>query len=261
MSPERVADHIEYVLAKYRVDAIYFMDELFTLSKERIYAIFGLLKAKGVRILYGCQTRVNLLDEPLARFMRENGCLQIDFGIETGSERMLKAINKQTSLKQITAAGEICCRTGIRHLANMLINLPGETLEDLEASVALADKMKYNFVLWNVYTPFPGAGISRSLELEDFSVIMTYPSKPSIDLLNRKYKFGDYSKSLAEVLDYLHRNTFHPVRMKLTLNSTYWRSMYHVMSFLFDRRYVLALLKSRRKLDYFIHLFKQTTQM
>ena len=261
MSPERVADHIEQVLAKYRVDAIYFMDELFTLSKERIYAIFGLLKARGVRILYGCQTRVNLLDEELARFMSENGCLQIDFGIETGSEKMLKAINKMTDLKTITAAGEICRRTGIRHLANMLINLPGETLEDLEASVELADKMKYNFVLWNVYTPFPGAGISRSLELEDFSTIMTYPSKPSIDLLNRKYKFGDYSKSLAEVLDFLHRNTFHPARMKLTLNPSYWKSMYNVMSFLFDRRYVRALLRSRRKLEYFTNLFKQTTQM
>ena len=88
-----------------------------------------------------------------------------------------------------------------------------------------------------------------------------YPSKPSIDLLNRKYKFGDYSKSLAEVLDFLHRNTFHPARMKLTLNPSYWKSMYNVMSFLFDRRYVRALLRSRRKLEYFTNLFKQTTQM
>jgi len=261
MSPERVADHIEHVIAKYRVDAIYFMDELFTLSKERIYKIFGLLRAKGVRIVYGCQTRVNLLDEELARFMSENGCLQIDFGIESGSERMLEAMNKKTDLKKITAAGEICCRTGIRHLANMLVNLPGETLEDLEASVELARKMKYNFVLWNVYIPFPGADFSRSLELEDFSTIMKYPSKPAIDLLEKKYKFGNYAKTLAEVLDFLHRNTFHPTRMKLTLNPSYWKSMYHVMSFLFDRRYVGALLRSRRKMEYFTNLFKQTTKM
>ncbi|MDD5687987.1 MAG: radical SAM protein [Elusimicrobia bacterium] len=261
MSPERVAEHIEYVINKYRIDAIYFMDELFTLSKERIYKIFNLLNAKSIHIIFGCQTRVNLLDSELAKFMKENGCLQIDFGIESGSEKMLKVMNKNTTIQRIVETGQICNKAGIRHLANMLINLPGETMEDIEMSVQLAKRMKYSLVLWNVYLPFPGSGLGKSLELMDFNTILQYPSKMTIDLLEKKYKFGNYSKSLHEILDYLHRNTFHPKYLKLTLNLDYWKSMFYVMSFLFDKYYLHALFKSRRKVEYFTNLFKQTTKM
>ncbi|HAT71874.1 MAG TPA: hypothetical protein DCS63_03565 [Elusimicrobia bacterium] len=261
MSPERVADHLEYVLKKYQVDAIYFMDELFTLSGERIRKLFTLLRERGVRILFGCQTRVNLLDEDLARFMKENGCLQIDFGIESGSPRMLEAMNKQTTVQRIMETGEICKRTGIRHLANMLVNLPGENMEDVEASLTLAKRMNYNLILWNVYLPFPGSGFGKSMDLEDFNTILQYPSKPAIDLLERKYKFGNYSMSIETLLNYLHSHTFHPKYLKLAFNASYWRSMFSVMRFLIDPRYIGALLRSRRKKEYFTNLFKQVTAM
>jgi radical SAM superfamily enzyme YgiQ (UPF0313 family) len=261
MSPARAAAHIEHVIARYKVDAIYFMDELFTLDGARIRELFRLLDERGVRIVFGCQTRVDLVDEDLARFMRAHGCLQIDFGIESGSPKMLEGMNKRTTLERIVKTGEICNRTGIRHLANMMLNLPGEEMADIEASLELAKRMRYNLVLWNVYMPFPGSGFGRTLELEDFETIMRYPAKPAIDLLERKYKFGSYSMRLEDLLDYLHRYTFHPKYFKFVLNGAYWRSMFQVMRFLIDPLYLGALLRSRRKLEYVTNVFKQVTTM
>jgi len=121
MSPERVVAHIEYVIKNFDIDALYFGDESFTVSKQRIYDIFNLLKRKNIKILFGCQTRVNLLDEELLKFLKNNGCLQIDFGIESGSDRMLDIMNKQTNIEMSAKIAKICRKIKLRHFANMLI--------------------------------------------------------------------------------------------------------------------------------------------
>ncbi|MDO8740489.1 MAG: radical SAM protein [Candidatus Woesearchaeota archaeon] len=259
MGPKRVVEHIEYVLKKYKVDALYFADESFTVSKQRIYDIFNLLKKKNIKFLWGCQTRVNLLDEELIRFMKKNGCIQIEFGIESGSDKMLKIMNKGTSVKQIMEIGEICRKLRMRVLANMLINLPGETMEDIKASIDLVKKMKYNMVLWNIYIPFPGVEFGRSLDLEDLNPMLKYPSKETIDLLEKKYKFALYKKPIQKVAEELYSLTFYPKHIRFTLSLSYWASFFRLISFVFDHRYILQMLKSKRKMQYINNLFTQRT--
>lgn len=257
ISPEKVADHIEHIVKNYKVDALYFLDESFTVNKQRVYDIFKLLEEKGIKLLWGCETRVNLLDEELIRFMKEKGCIQIDFGIESGSDKMLKIMNKQVTASQIINAGNMCKKAGIRQLANMMVNLPGETLEDIDISLKLVNDMKYNIVLWNTYTPFPGGNFGEKIYLEDVDILLEYPSKATFELLEKKYKFGKYNKKITEILDYLYMNTFHPKHLKLSLKPSYWASVLRTVSFLFDHRYILQLLKSKRKMSYITNIFKQ----
>jgi len=259
MSPRRVVEHIEHVIKNYQVDALYFGDESFTVSKKRIYEIFNLLKEKKIKILFGCQTRVNLLDEELLRFIKKNGCIQIELGIESGSNKMLEIINKQADVETAIRVGKICKKIKLRVLTNMMINLPGEELADIETSLDIVKKMGCNIVLWNVYTPFPGVNFGKTLDDEDLNLMLQYPSELTLDLLEKKYKFGNYKKSLSEVLDYLYSNTFHPKHIKLKLKLSYWRSFFLMISFIFDIRYLLQLLKSKRKIQYVTNLFNQRT--
>ena len=261
ISPEKVVEHIEHVVKNYNVDALYFADESFTISKQRVYDIFNLLKKKNIKILWGCETRVNLLDEELLRFMKENGCMQIDFGIESGSEKMLKIMNKQTTINEIKKIGNICRRIKLRHLANMMVNLPGETLDDIEQSLSLVKEMRYNVVLWNTYTPFPGSNFGGNLDIDDLDLLLQYPSKTTFDLLEKKYKFASYDKKITDVLDYLYANIFHPKYFKFSLKFSYWTSVFRTVSFLFDHRYILQLLKSKRKMSYITNIFKQRTSI
>lgn len=261
MSPERVAQHIEYIIRKFNIDALYFGDESFTFSRDRIYDIFNILKSKNIKILFGCQTRVNLLDEDLLRFLKNNGCLQIDFGIESGSDRMLKIMNKQTSVEVSEKIAKICRKIKLRHFANMLINVPGETLEDIEKSLHFVKEMKYDSVIWNVYCPVPGVNWERTLDMDDMDTFNKYPSKEAFELLERKYKFGNYKQSIGAILDYLYSNTFHPKYLRFSLQPYYYRSIYQSISYLFDARYIFQLMKSKRKMEYVANLFRQTFSM
>ena len=257
MSPGRIADHIEKVLALYRVDAIYFMDEIFTVNMVKLRELFAELRKRGIKILFGCQTRANLLNEEILSFLKENGCLQVDLGVESGSSRILEIVNKQVSLEAIDSAASAFRKTGVRCLANMLVNVPGENLKDIDDSVSLVRRSRYNVVLWNVYTPFPGVAFDRVMDLEDLNTMLDYPSEKAIDTLEEKYKFGDYSLSIRGLLDRVYSETFHPKHIRFRLSPSYWTGALRMFSYILDTRYLSALARSRRKAQYLINLFRQ----
>ena len=119
--------------------------------------------------------------------------------------------------------------------------------------------MKYSMVLWNVYIPFPGVEFGRSLDLEDLNPMLKYPSKETIDLLEKKYKFALYKKPIQKVAEELYSLTFYPKHVRFTLSPSYWASFFRMISFVFDYRYILQMLKSKRKMQYINNLFTQRT--
>ncbi len=250
LSPEKVADHIEYLVKNYKIDGIHFGDDTFTLNKERVRTIFSLLKQKGIKLIYGIQTRADLLDEELIKILRDSGVIQINMGIESGSERVLTIINKKIKLEKIRETSKLCKKYNIRIAAYMLINIPGETFEDIEASLRLVNDMKYNVVQWSVYSPYPGVAFGVELDLDDMNTISRFPSKEAFDILERKYKFGKYDKTIKEVLDYIYSKTFNVRNFKLLLTREYIISFFRFISFLSNKHYLLVMLLSKRKTNY-----------
>ena len=84
-----------------------------------------------INIKWGCQTRVNLVHEQLLENMKKSGCVQIDFGIETGSASQLKLLRKGTQMKHQIKALELTKKVGIRSFGSFMIGLPDETEEDI----------------------------------------------------------------------------------------------------------------------------------
>lgn len=255
VSPEKVIEHIKFLIDNYKIDALFFFDEAFTLSKEHVKKIFRLYKENNLKILWGCQTRINLLDEELLSIFKANGCIQVDFGIESGSDKMLKIMNKGLTVEKIVEIGKLCNKTGVRHLANMLINVPGENMEDIEMSLSLVNRIKYNVVLWNVYIPFPGVSIGKSIGAQELSIMQD--ASQALNLLETKYKFGNYTETLQSILNRLYSLSFHPKHFKVSFHLSYWTSFVRLFSYLFDPRYIRAILTSKRRKEYFKNLFNQ----
>ena len=205
---------------------------------------------------------MNLIDEKLLKFMKKNGCLQVELGIESGTDKMLKVINKQIEVKDIVNAGNIFKKIKLRTFANMMINLPGEELKDVKKSLNLVKKMRFNVVVWNVYIPYPGVEFDKTLDIEDLPKLLKGPSKIGTnegefyDLLEKKYKFAKYDKPISEVVKNLRSNTFYPKDVKFTLNPYYWYSAFLMFSYLFKYQYWLGLLRSKRKIQYLTNLPK-----
>jgi radical SAM superfamily enzyme YgiQ (UPF0313 family) len=82
------------------------------------------------------------VDKELAAYMARAGCEQVSMGFESGSERMLKNMNKRFTLKEVREISEILSEQGIRRMGFLLLGSPGETRESVEESLVFADSLK-----------------------------------------------------------------------------------------------------------------------
>lgn len=174
-SAENVAAEIEYLWREHHVREIAFVDDTFTLRPQRIRDIFQVLDRKGLAFPWTCMSRINTVDEDLLAFMRDRGCWHISFGIESGSEDILRRIKKNISLEQARRVVQWCAKLGIRTKGFFIVGHPGETLETIEQTIRLALDLGLDDVVATINTPIPGSEQYRdaaqygSLDVTDWS--------------------------------------------------------------------------------------------
>jgi radical SAM superfamily enzyme YgiQ (UPF0313 family) len=154
-SIEKIEQEIDFLKNNFGVEGIWIIDDTFTVNREHVAAVSRILKKYG--LVWGCQSRVNTIDEDMIRIMKENGCIQIDFGVESGSQRILdEIIQKGITIEQVKNAFQLAHKYAIRTLANFMIALPTETLEEFEQTRMLADQIKADVYIFSIATPLPG---------------------------------------------------------------------------------------------------------
>jgi radical SAM superfamily enzyme YgiQ (UPF0313 family) len=152
-----VVDEIDELKRRYAVEGIYFCDDLFTLDKQWVVDFCQELNRRLFgQIKWACQTRVDAVHLDVLRTMREAGCVQIDFGVESGSERILQTLSRKTPKQKILTAFRTARSVGLRTCATFIIGSPGEVREDLDASLALARELNANYTAFYYATPYPG---------------------------------------------------------------------------------------------------------
>jgi anaerobic magnesium-protoporphyrin IX monomethyl ester cyclase len=139
-SAKNVVDEIERVL-ELGYDRISFTDDVFTLNNQRVIEICDEIRKRNLDFSWECLGRVDSMDEQLAGAMKKAGCFRIFFGIESGSKRILKLMNKHISLDQARSAVLAASKAGIETGAFFIIFYPGDTegsiLETLDFAASL----------------------------------------------------------------------------------------------------------------------------
>lgn len=153
---ENVIQEIEHLIQRYHVDTVWFIDDTFTLYKQWVLAFCQTLADRGIRLAWGCQAHVKTADEEMFTAMKQAGCVQLDFGVESGSDRVLKALKKHSSAEAVRKAFAITKKVGIRTMATFMFGSPEETREDVEATMGLAREIKPDFASSFFITPYPG---------------------------------------------------------------------------------------------------------
>lgn len=128
-SVKRVVDEMEMIISRYKVKKIFFHDDTFNLGIERVKAICKEIMDRKIKVEWGCSCRVTPVSEEMISCMVEAGCRHICWGIESGSEEMLKKIEKKISLQQIRNAFELSRKfnTVMSTGAFAMVGNPGET--------------------------------------------------------------------------------------------------------------------------------------
>lgn len=155
-SIENIVDEIEYLKTNYDIDTIAFMDDTFTLKKRKVMAICDEILKRNIEIMWGCTSRVDTLDEKLLKKMKEAGCITIFIGVESADQQQLDNMCKNTTIAKIENAFKIAHKLKIRTIASVALGMPGDTKEIMNKTVKFVHKLKPNYAIYSLATPYPG---------------------------------------------------------------------------------------------------------
>jgi len=198
-------------------------DDTFTLRPERVNDFCdGMQAFPDAR--WSCDTRVDLLDEALARRMRAAGCYQVNVGIESGSERIRAMVAKKVDVARAEKLVRALKRCGIKVTAYFMAGFPTETGPELDETLALARVLSPDTPLFSVFTPYPGTELWDVLRREgklpeqpDYSTFhhhsaaMNFSAMDEAEFSEQMQAVGTYEtkQRRAATLRYLLR---HPLR-------------------------------------------------
>ncbi len=155
-SPEHVVEELKYLYNEFNVRNISFRDSIFILSKKRIKKLCELINERGLDISWECNGWVNYIDEDLLKTMKESGCWQIQYGVESGNQEVLNKASRNTTIEQIREAFRLTKKVGLEVHGYFMVGLPGETKETIEDTIRLAKEINPDLVGFTIATPFPG---------------------------------------------------------------------------------------------------------
>jgi radical SAM superfamily enzyme YgiQ (UPF0313 family) len=165
-SPERVVEELRHLRKFYEVQGIYFAEDMFLTHRKRAQEICKVIQQdrRLRKIKYAVQMRVDQLKEETFQMLIDSGCKQVEFGFESGSQRILDLMKKKTLVAMNYHAAEMSRKMNMRFLANIIVGYPGERREDLMASLNLLRETKPNATSINRFIPLPGTPIFDELK-------------------------------------------------------------------------------------------------
>ena len=207
-SPQRIVDEIKYIQTFHEVKRVHFTHDLFTTNQTWVEEVCHALIQSKSDIKWTCSSRIDTITESLIALMAEAGCNAIFFGIESGSERVLKIIDKEIPFEKTCETVSLCYKYGISPNGGLILGFP------FEDTKSFADTFNAYLTLLKLgtkpihifsYCPFAQSSLYKSLgEMDCSGNFLDIPLPHSIDNLNRRLiksdrqLFGSYFRPRIE---------------------------------------------------------------
>jgi anaerobic magnesium-protoporphyrin IX monomethyl ester cyclase len=215
-SPARVVAEIKDLAQNYGTRGVYFVGDNFTINKKRTSELCKLMKKEKLDIEWVCDSRVDQVSRELLRDMKAAGCRTIWFGVESGSPRILEKLDKKITKEQIVRTFKLCKEEGIQIATSFMLGIPGETVEDMEATFKFARKLDPDWCQFNVFVAVPGSALYREViekklydRTEDF---VTYVKTDQFDyetVVKIQHRFhSTFNRSPKRILRKIRKDGF-----------------------------------------------------
>ena len=155
-SPESILAEMEF-LTGLGVRSVHMYADIFTISREQVMGLCELLLERGLRMQWTCNSRVDFVDAEMLHLMARAGCTWVSWGIESGSDEVLRRARKGINLEQVERALRWARDAGIRNWGYFIIGLPGETEESIRETIRFSKKLPLDLVLFHIAAPYPGS--------------------------------------------------------------------------------------------------------
>ena len=152
---------IDILIKKHGFRHINFVDNVFAYNKKRTKELLEAICEKKYPITFSAEININFVDEEIILLLKEAGFKFVQFGIESGSERIMKSINKEIDLENANVIVKKCIDEGINVVCSMLIGLPEDTEDTIAETVAMARRFKkYGAkIVLSCMIPYPGSEV------------------------------------------------------------------------------------------------------
>lgn len=163
-SPENIIEEIKYLVNEFGIRSIFFQDWEFLIDKERVRKICELILKNNLEFKWGCNARLNDIEEESVRIMKKAGCCRINIGFESGSQKILNQAKKGINVQDLERVIKIFQENQVHFGAYGLLNLPGENRATIKETVELLEKNKIQAINFNLAIPYFGTELFEKLQ-------------------------------------------------------------------------------------------------
>lgn len=167
-SPQSVVEELHWLKTTYHPDYIWFVDDIMGLKPGWWQEFAALVDSAGAQIPFKCLSRADLIvrDADSLPALRRAGCDIVWIGAESGSQQILNAMEKGTSVQQIYAAARLLHQAGIKVAFFLQFGYPGETRADIEKTLQMVRDCRPDDIGMSVSYPLPGTKFYDNVRLQ-----------------------------------------------------------------------------------------------
>jgi len=136
--------------------AVYFVDDIFTVHPQRIKEILRMMIDQKLGMKWKCEARTDHLDEEICQLMAKAGCIRVKLGFESGSDRILKMIEKDETTKEMRRGAKLLKDAGVPFTGYFMVGFPGETDDDVRETIKFAKEIEADYYSLSILAPYYG---------------------------------------------------------------------------------------------------------
>jgi anaerobic magnesium-protoporphyrin IX monomethyl ester cyclase len=163
-SPEKVVQELEQIKKEYNPDALWFVDDVFTISHKWLTAFRDELQKKDILIPYECITRADRMNEEVIKMLKETGCFRVWIGAESGSQRVIDLMDRRVDVNQVRDMIKLTKKHGIQTGTFIMLGYPGETEADIEETIQHLKESDPDLFTITVAYPIKGTELYQEVE-------------------------------------------------------------------------------------------------
>lgn len=163
-SPEKVIEEIKWLQDTYNPEALWFVDDVFTISHKWLKRFSELTDQQGVKVPFECISRADRMNEDVIRDLKKAGCFRVWIGAESGSQKILDAMDRRVKADLVREMIQLSKKHGIETGTFIMLGYPGETLSDIEETIDHLKRSDPDHFTITLAYPIKGTSLYNEVE-------------------------------------------------------------------------------------------------
>ncbi len=163
-SPKVVVDELVHIKTCYNPETLWFVDDVFTVSHKWLAAFAQEVNERNAIIPFECITRADRMDESVIDLLKKAGCFRIWIGAESGSQKIIDAMDRRVDVHQVRSMIQLTRKKGIEAGTFIMLGYPGETEEDIEETIHHLKTSNPDHFTITIAYPIKGTGLYEQVD-------------------------------------------------------------------------------------------------